>query len=88
MKIYYHEKEKIVNLLKNPQKEKRGIELFLRNRDKVEIKPDQIKMLSSFFGSDYKKIKPLFSNKDSLYSFFKQYLENIKKINTKRNRRK
>ena len=45
-------------------------------------------MLSSFFGSDYKKIKPLFSNKDSLYSFFNQYLENIKKINTKRNRRK
>ena len=88
MKIYYHEKEKIVKLLKNPKREKRPIDLFLRNRDTVQITPEQLQIITQYFGDDYKKMKPLFANKDNLYGFFKSHIENIKKINTKRNRRK
>ena len=88
MKIYYHEKEKIVSLLKSPNREKRGISLFLRNRDIIDLNTQQINILSATFGHDYTKIKPLLKDKNTIYSFFANYLENIKKINNKRNRRK
>jgi len=88
MKIYFHEREKIVSLLKNPKREKRGINLFLRNSESVNITPEQINILSTVFGPNYQNIKPILSNKNTLFSFFKEYLEKLKKINNKRIRRK
>jgi hypothetical protein len=88
MKIYYHEKEKILKLLKNPSREKRPVNFYLRNRDSVEVNSEQLNAINSVTNGDFKKIKSLFANKDTLYGFFKTYFENIKKLNNKRNRRK
>lgn len=87
MKYYYHEKERIMNLFKNPNRVKTPLTVYLGDRSKVSISPSDFRALSSMIGTDKDKIKGVFSSKGNISSFFKIFSENIKIINNNKSRR-
>jgi hypothetical protein len=87
MKYYYHEKERLNALFKNVKKVKVPVTVFLRDRNKITLKPVELGILSSFVGDNDKKIKQLFSSENIVKSALMGVREKFKQIN-KINRRK
>jgi len=88
MRYYYHEKERLGDLFKRKKIPKIPITVYLRDRSTVELYPQHIDILKNAIGTDVKKIKTLFTDKKTISNLLNKTVENIKKINNKRNNRR
>lgn len=88
MRYYYHEKERLGDLFKRKKLPKIPITVYLRDRSTIELYPQHIELLKTIVGSDNKKIKSLFTDKNTISNLLNKTVENIKKINNKRNNRR
>jgi len=88
MRYYYHEKERLGDLFKRKKIPKIPITVYLRDRSTIELHPQHIDILKNAIGTDVKKIKTLFTDKKTISNLLNKTVENIKKINNKRNNRR
>lgn len=88
MRYYYHEKERISELFKRKKVPKIPITIYLRDRSTIELHPQHLSILKNAVGSDNNKLKSLLANKKTITDVLNISVENIKKINNKRNNRR
>lgn len=88
MRYYYHEKERLGDLFKRKKIPKIPITVYLRDRSTIELYPQHIDIIKTAVGSDNKKIKTIFTDKKTVSKLINNTVENIKKINNKRNNRR
>jgi hypothetical protein len=81
MRYYYHEKERLNSLFQGIGRLKVPVTIHLRDRNVVNLTPQQMRIIYGIVGTDDKKIKTMFSSKKMVGSTIITIGEKLKQIN-------